>query len=244
MNDTNRDIRSTNTLARLRAARWLFFDVGSTLLDEDLAAADLCRQVSEILRGRGVERSPEQVADALTCACVERAVRQFFGMLERLDVTDEREQRAVFDALRYRHDLERPYPGVVDAIRRLSKHYKLGVIANQYLGTAKRLERHGMGGCFSGCCSSQELRVSKPDPRIFQIALEESSCAPRDAVMIGDRYDNDVRPAKALGMMTVRVRTGPTALLIPLDELETPDLTVGSVAEFAALLLAAPESSS
>jgi HAD superfamily hydrolase (TIGR01549 family) len=231
-------------LARLQAARWLFFDVGSTLLDEDVAAADVARQVAEILHRRGVERSPEQVADALNRACVERAVRQFYGMLERLGVTDEREQKAVFDALKYRHDLERPYPGVVVAIRRLAKHYKLGVIANQYLGTAARLERHGMAGCFSGCCSSQELGVSKPDPQIFLNALTESSCAPRDAVMIGDRYDNDVRPAKALGMMTVRVRTGPTAALTPLDAEETPDLTVTSLAELASLLLDQHESSS
>src|SRR5207248_2333166 len=153
-----------------------------------------------------VERSAEQVGEAMRRSCVERAVRQFYGMLERLGVTDEREQRAVFEALRYRHDLERPYPGVVDAVRQLAKRYRLGVIANQYLGTAERLARHGMDGCFSGCCSSQELRVSKPDPRIFQIALQEFGCAAGDAVMIGDRCDNDVRPAKGLGLMTVRVR--------------------------------------
>lgn len=39
----------------------------------------------------------------------------------------------------------------------------------------------------------------KPDPKLFTIACAQAGCAPEDAVMIGDRLDNDIAPAKAIG---------------------------------------------
>ena len=47
-----------------------------------------------------------------------------------------------------------------------------------------------------------------PDRRIFEIALERSGCKPENAVMIGDRIDNDIVPAKQLGMKTIWIKTG------------------------------------
>ena len=56
--------------------------------------------------------------------------------------------------------------------------------------------------------ASAEEGVSKPDRRIFDIALSRAGCKPENAVMIGDRLDNDIAPAKRLGMKTVRVKQG------------------------------------
>lgn len=46
--------------------------------------------------------------------------------------------------------------------------------------------------------ASAEEGVAKPDKRIFEIALDKANCEPQAAVMIGDRVDNDIVPAKAL----------------------------------------------
>ena len=54
--------------------------------------------------------------------------------------------------------------------------------------------------------SSAEAGISKPDPAIFRLALEQANCAAEDAVMIGDRLDNDIIPAKQLDMHTIWVR--------------------------------------
>ena len=54
--------------------------------------------------------------------------------------------------------------------------------------------------------ASAEEGVSKPDRRIFEIALERSGCKPENAVMIGDRIDNDIVPAKQLGMKTIWIK--------------------------------------
>ena len=56
--------------------------------------------------------------------------------------------------------------------------------------------------------ASAELGCAKPDKEIFEKALELAGCAAQESVMIGDRLDNDIIPAKAVGMKTVWVRNG------------------------------------
>ena len=60
----------------------------------------------------------------------------------------------------------------------------------------------------SNCLCSFELGLEKPDPAIFQLALERARCSPSQAVMIGDRLDNDIRPARLLGWKTIRIMQG------------------------------------
>ncbi len=48
-----------------------------------------------------------------------------------------------------------------------------------------------------------EEGVAKPDKRICEIALERSNCKAVNAIMLGERIDNDIIPAKRLGMHTI-----------------------------------------
>lgn len=56
--------------------------------------------------------------------------------------------------------------------------------------------------------ASAELGYSKPDKRIFEKAFELAGCTAEESVMVGDRLDNDIIPAKAIGMKTVWVKNG------------------------------------
>lgn len=75
----------------------------------------------------------------------------------------------------------------------------------------------------------------KPDKRLFEIALEKAKCSAQEAVMIGDRLDNDIAPAKALGMRTLWIQQGFGALQHPLSPADTPDYTIGSLRDLADL---------
>ncbi|MDE6762471.1 MAG: HAD family hydrolase [Oscillospiraceae bacterium] len=55
---------------------------------------------------------------------------------------------------------------------------------------------------------SECVDLFTPDRRCFEYALAEVGCAPGEAVMIGDRLDNDISPAKSIGMKTVRIVQG------------------------------------
>ena len=90
----------------------------------------------------------------------------------------------------------------------LSEKYKIGVIANQPLGTADRLEAFGLLKYIDIVVASAEEGVAKPDKRIFDIALERTGVIPEEAFMIGDRIDNDILPAKNIGMKTMWLRQG------------------------------------
>ena len=91
---------------------------------------------------------------------------------------------------------------------KLSGRYKIGVIANQSLGTAERLKKFGILKYIELVVASAEEGVAKPDRRIFEIALSRAGCEPKQAIMIGDRIDNDILPAKKLGMYTMWVKQG------------------------------------
>ena len=114
--------------------------------------------------------------------------------------------------------------------------YKIGVIANQPLGTQKRLEKYGLAKYISLVISSAEEGVSKPDVRLFQKALEKADCKGENAMMVGDRGDNDVAPAKKLGMKTVCVKQGIHKLNTPKNEFEVPDYTVDTIEELLNIL--------
>jgi FMN phosphatase YigB (HAD superfamily) len=50
---------------------------------------------------------------------------------------------------------------------------------------------------------SEEAGLSKPDPRIFQIALERLACRPDEVVMVGDSWPADVIGARAAGIEAI-----------------------------------------
>jgi FMN phosphatase YigB (HAD superfamily) len=50
---------------------------------------------------------------------------------------------------------------------------------------------------------SSEAGVSKPDPRIFEIALARAGVGAGDAVMVGDSWENDIKGARAAGVRAV-----------------------------------------
>lgn len=216
------------------AARWLFFDLGYTLINEDAAAAERLRQLSDALQTRGIHAPPADIRAALAAAAA-RFDPNPFGNAIRAFTQDDEIIRFARKSGRYPKELETPYPQARALLERLSQRYNLGVIANQPPGTAERLANYGLADYFAVCVSSGDAGVSKPDPAIFRLALDAAECAPADAVMIGDRLDNDIRPAKALGFAAVRVLQGPGRLPQPRDPAEAPDATAADLDALAAL---------
>lgn len=98
-----------------------------------------------------------------------------------------------------------------------------------------------MGGLtpfLDAIAASGEPGVSKPDPHIFEAALAMAHCPPPRAVMVDDRLDNDIRPAKSIGTKTVWLRNG-----VSVSQSDTPgprcaDRTIAALAELRSLFAA------
>ena len=118
----------------------------------------------------------------------------------------------------------------------LNSRYKIGIIANQSFGTKKRLEQHGVLQYIDLVIASAEEGVAKPDKKIFEIALERSNCKPNNAVMIGDRIDNDIIPAKLLGMHTIWIKQGFGQYWNITQEVEKADYVVHSLMDICNIL--------
>jgi len=215
--------------------RWVFFDVGDTLLDEREAMFDWCGQVAALLAGRGMRVGAADVWLAREQAYGEFAPDVPARIMQILSVPPN--DQALWKQATYRHALERPFAGVTPLLTQLANQFHLGVLANQDRGTRDRLRARGWGKLFSVVIASTEEGLKKPDPAIFKLALSRAGCRADQAVMVGDRVDNDIRPAKSVGMQTVRVRQGLSKKQEPRGPREIADAIVRRIADVADVLI-------
>ncbi len=69
--------------------------------------------------------------------------------------------------------------------------------------------------------TAEEARVAKPDPAFFFGAMERSGARVETTLMVGDRMDNDVAPAVALGMYGVLLDRAGAAYDIDVPRIES-----------------------
>ena len=205
----------------MRMCRVLFFDVGYTLVNDDAVWQTRCREQAAGEEAVRLGLSAADLWHEIELASIERKP-QYRTLVSKFGFRE---------AAPYRHDLETLYGDAPRVLRTLSRRYELGVIANQTDGLRERLDRFGILSYFTHIVSSWDVGAMKPQRRIFEIALQKASCRPEEAAMIGDRLDNDIAPAKALGMKTVWVRQGFGGLQEPIGDADTPDHTVSRLDE-------------
>ena len=172
--------------------KWLFFDVGSTLVDE------IECYKTRLIKMAAAAGVPEEEIFQRAIELYKQNKKGDKIIAEELNV----------DLPEWSSEDEILYSGAEDVLKGLSEKYKIGVIANQPLGTADRLEAFGLLKYIDIVVASAEEGVAKPDKRIFDIALERAGVIPEEAFMIGDRIDNDILPAKNIGMKTMWLRQG------------------------------------
>lgn len=85
--------------------------------------------------------------------------------------------------------------------------------------------------------SSAEEGFSKPDLKLFEIALEKANTIPSRSVMVGDRADNDIAPAESLGMKTVLLQRTDNLYANARTERESPDFSAKDLDEVTRLIL-------
>ena len=176
---------------QMKTGKWLFFDLGSTLVDE-----------SQCYERRYIETitNTQIPYDEFVNKVIEFSKQNLKGDIAAAE-------HYGLPVPQWHNELERLYPNTKTVLQNLiAKGYRLGIIANQLPGTKLRLRKWGILKYFSVVVSSADEGVSKPDQKVFQRALVYAGCQPEVAVMSGDRLDNDIAPAKRAGMKTVWVK--------------------------------------
>jgi HAD superfamily hydrolase (TIGR01549 family) len=121
--------------------------------------------------------------------------------------------------------------GIEEFLKKYSESFKIGILG-QYGKTFKEyLEYIGLLQYFIFSEIQDNYNVTKPDPRYFEAILKKCGCNAEESIMIGDRIDKDIIPAKLIGMKTIRLRTGLHKNQEPRIPNEIPDLTVNNIME-------------
>lgn len=131
----------------LSLVEWIFFDLGSTLLDETKCLMARFTRAAALAADFGVDVAPRDLWHWGEQAYSAFSPSPFRAALARTPLTKD-QQNAVYHSSPYVSAGEELYAGVESLLIRLSDTYGLGIIANQVPGLPKRLERHGMDGHF------------------------------------------------------------------------------------------------
>ena len=100
--------------------------------------------------------------------------------------------------------IRRPIAGAADLLARVKERARVAVVSNNLLEEQEDKLRHcGLDRYVDVLVVSEEAGVSKPDRRIFEIALARVGCSAADAVMVGDSWAADVIGALDAGIRAI-----------------------------------------
>jgi len=186
---------------------WVFFDIGNVILNDDPAMVVLYEQLYQSINSNGRHVSFDELLRLREDLIIQHRDGKHYKTVG-INYLGEQRWWTEFQTIRkYLADdweqLSPLMPGIIPIIGQLASKYKLGLIANQPREAKTILEKLNLMPYFQVNAISAFVGAQKPDMKIFQFALEAAKCLPEHAVMIGDRIDNDIIPAKSLGMRTI-----------------------------------------
>lgn len=97
-----------------------------------------------------------------------------------------------------------------DILVELAKKYKLLLVSNYYGNVRQILEDASLDSLFVSITDSTIEGVRKPNPLLWQIAIEREGLHPNEVVIIGDSYKNDILPGLELGAQVIQGIPEPT----------------------------------
>jgi len=200
----------------------IFFDAGDTLLGPHPSFPELfsvvCEEHGYDVPPEAVVRVQSELAPNLIDLVEDTGVdnpsfsseesRRFWGylyvrFLAELDIDDS--ELAV--ALLNRFSTSSSYMLFEDVLATLSRlhdeGYRLGLISNFEQWLEERLIELEVGRLFDVTVISGFVMIEKPDPAIYELALQRARVEPARAVHVGDSMINDVEPAVSVGMHAV-----------------------------------------
>ena len=200
------------------------FDAGGTLIDLDVP------RIAERLRQEGISLVTEELQEAVYRAKPkdaknrpgphaegETALRRYLGIVGG-ELEALQEQRGSVDPHWRSREWIEPLlqwlrtpevslsiwsvvpQGLVESLELLQQRYRLIVISNSDGHVAQRLDDVGLATHFEQIYDSGLLGFAKPDPRIFQRALDDLNLPPDRMVYVGDFYDIDIVGAAGAGV--------------------------------------------
>jgi len=213
-----RSKRKQNKAGRLRPQPYLLFDAGGTLVFPDQSF--LVQQA----RTQGIELSEARLFDgyyrlihALDCQAGRQCGRfptpwargYAYALFETLGIAGPATD-VVAQAFEDRHCQKNLWTFTFDWVRKVlsdltAQGYRMSVISNSDGRTAQVFHDLRLAHYFERIFDSKVLGFEKPDPAIFEAALDELDLSPTDTLYIGDIFYVDVLGANWAGLGSIHL---------------------------------------
>jgi len=220
--------------------RAVLFDVGGPLDLEFAWEIAVDGAIASACGLEGIRVDPAMIEEASERAVEAFAPEAYRHMIGTLCGGDPRPIERVWQRVRAMTgnlDVFQLRPGIDGLLRRLRERgLKLGIVANQPETARGRLARAGIDGLFDYHGLSGLTGLRKPDRRAFEAAAEALGVPAAACIMVGDRIDNDIAPAKELSMAAVQLRSGRHRRQRPRTPADEPDVIVTDVLELEAAI--------
>lgn len=203
--------------ANLSHIRCVVFDVGETLVDETRMWGARAHQVG--------------LTPFTLCGLIGALIAEGRDHNEVWDMIGVGKPAAVVTP-----NHEDLYPDALDAVAAVRDlGIAVGVAGNQPAAVESALTAAGLHPDF--VASSERWGVAKPDPDFFLRIVTQAGVAAGEILYVGDRIDNDVLPARSIGMRTAFVRRGPWGYFhASTAAVHLADLRLNSLLELTAAL--------
>lgn len=184
--------------------------IGDILTDEAANDREAIALIRQIVAAAGVRVTEQNLNSADDFAIESFAPIQYETVIFKLVNRDTSLALRCISAFRKkftpRTTLRKEAPQIVNLC--VQRGWKLALTNRPGEKEATALERAGLMDQFAVKGTPPQMKVSLPDPRALEFLLGALGTSPSDALMLGTRIDNHVRPANMLRMTTLQLKMG------------------------------------
>ena len=215
----------------------ILLDAGGVIIDESEQEEIRAEVAVEILRqavpGYTLGTYWPDIEEAVRCFCPRTYEYVFWKHLK--------DDRPLFDSLyaaysaiwKERTPSLKLVAGFAREVASIARRSSIGIAGQYGRDMLDLLEEESLLQHFTYRFTQDDFSITKPDPRYYEQIARTCGVEPQECIMVGDRIDKDVIPAKQLGMGTVRIRVGLHRNQQPRIPFEAPDEELESIAGLA-----------
>jgi len=215
----------------------VLLDAGGVIIDEseqeEIRAEIAVEVLREIVPGYTVDTYWSDIEEAVRYFCPRTYEYVFWKYLK--------DDRSLFDRLyvAYSNRWNERKPsfklaaGLDREVRAIARRLRIGIAGQYGREMLDLLEARSLLEFFTYRFTQDDFAITKPDPRYYEQIVRACGIEPQECIMVGDRIDKDVIPAKQLGISTILIRVGLHRNQQPRIPFEVPDAELESISGLA-----------
>jgi putative hydrolase of the HAD superfamily len=191
----------------------VLFDLDQTLIDFMNMKAESCKSAIKAMIKTGLKINEKTGYRKLMHTYFKVGIESDIAFTKFLEEetgeADEKILKAGINAyLKTKPSLIKPYPHVLETLEYLkSLNLKLGIITDAPRTKAtQRLEGMNILHFFDLIITFDDTAEKKPSEKPFKLAMKILNLNPEEIIFVGDSMTRDIKPAKKLGMKTLRIK--------------------------------------